>query len=70
MTRQINIDKPSPESIVWKLVDPYHVVFYHKLGDKPVRNYTRVVSPDGKTMVQSAKRPGETCEEKQVFERQ
>ena len=61
----------SSEAITWKLVSPSRVEFEHWSKDNKVtEKYVRTVSSDGQTMTQTGQRPGQTCEEVQVFQRQ
>jgi hypothetical protein len=66
-----NVDRPSNEAIIWKLVDPHHVQFAHySKDDKVTQELARTVSQDGQEMTQTTKYPARECIDVQVFDRQ
>lgn len=65
-----SINAPADEAITWNLVNPHRLEFVHWSKDgKITSEYVRVISPDGQTMTQHAKFPGQACEEAKVFQR-
>jgi hypothetical protein len=66
-----DIIKPVDVAISWKLVSPREVEFVDwSKDDKVIARNTRTISDDGQTMTQKTRRPGEACEDVQVFTRQ
>ena len=65
-----NVDRPSNEGIIWKLVNPRRVEFEHwSLEEKVTSSYVRTVTDDGQEMTQTTKYPTRECIDVQVFDR-